>query len=66
MCLPFTPTFSLFYCQNLVMSSRDRDVLKKHLKTLKTAVDNERKLQAKKQKEQEKLDKQQAKKKGVR
>ena len=45
-----------------VNSSHDRDLLKKHIKAFKTAIDNERKLRAKEQKERERLEKQAKKK----
>jgi hypothetical protein len=49
----------------LVSQSRDRELLKKHVKTLRTSVENERKLEQKRQKDQERLEKQ-ARKKSVR
>lgn len=43
-------------------STQDRDMLKKHIKSLKTSIENEKKLRTREQKEREK----QAKKKTAR
>jgi len=45
-----------------VVSSHDRDTLKKHIKGFKLSIENERKLRAKEQKERERLEKQARKK----
>ena len=45
-----------------IVSKQDRELLKKHIRTFKSSIENERKLRAKEQKERERLEKQAKKK----